>query len=487
MSSRLKLQFLSYRAISKFPADVLIMMTPGNYLLGESCVNLTEDQHEVHVNCADNELSILKQELQKYQLQNKKLSDQLNCLLSLIKRSWAGDRLATVHLSNIVGLNPTYSESQNGNIARANSADVTFIKNRRCEQNWERLAFKLLEREYLSVQKELRQHQQHYLENRQLYMDAVLNDHQSKMSRLPLHHSNKEKKSSERVKGLRRTQSAHNRKPKTAQDLVEKNNFSLHDLFGDPGVTDKSHSLQDQVDHEPNTTTPSKYLPRRLQSATHLKRLPLNTYNDVSRYAQTNLFELNENDIVRKPRPVSASNLIHGDIQRSKPKMNRGNSSDCHLEDKVFITQNNERSIKYETTRPVTAKSKVGKQRRSSHSDIPKACGESTTNLISASAVKVSNQNVDNSEQCQNTSESNNQPYDIESDNHLPSSSSERVEAKPPIGSRIKSGFVRRPKCIDEFSEDEQKMKNIAEEFKKNTVLLQKKLGLCESGFIKFD
>ncbi|KAI8790602.1 protein Wnt [Biomphalaria glabrata] len=460
-----------------------IMMTPSNSSLSVSGVNLMSD-HEVDVNLTNcNELSTVKQELVNCKLENKKLTDQLNCLLSLIKRSWTGDRLATIHLSKIVGVTPIESDNQNGSNARANSADVTFIRKRRCEQNWERLAFKLLEREYLTAQSELRQHQQHYLVNRQLYMDAVLNDHNNSMSRLPLHYRH-EKANLGKTNRLRRTQSADNRRMKTAQDIVEKNDFSLHDIIGDTHFTDQT--VTGHTSNESYTITPSKYLPRRVQSSTHVRRMPPNTYNDVTRYTQKNLFELNENDVVKKPRPVSASSLIQGDIQRSKPRLRHGLSSDSQLEDKVFITQNNERSLKYETTRPVKAKSKSGKHRKASVSEMSKSSNESTTNLLSASAIKNDNQNVEITG-TKDRQEADVTEHNAKKDLSKMTTGLDKVEAKPPTGSRNTSGFVQRPKCVDEFTEDEQRMKDIADEFKKKTMLLQKKLGLCESGFVEFD
>ncbi|GFO47347.1 protein wnt [Plakobranchus ocellatus] len=74
---------------------------------------------------ASNALQHLKQQLLTYQIDNKKLSDQLNCLVSLIKRSWTGDKHALVHLSNIVGMEPPHYlnnfRSQDGSMARPNS------------------------------------------------------------------------------------------------------------------------------------------------------------------------------------------------------------------------------------------------------------------------------------------------------------------------------------------------------------------------------
>lgn len=61
------------------------------------------------------------------------------------------------------------------------------------------------------------------------------------------------------------------------------------------------------------------------------------------------------------------------------------------------------------------------------------------------------------------------------------------LSAKPPAGSRAKSAFKRRPAFIDEFTKDEQAVRNIEEDFRKTALGLQKKLGIGDSGIISID
>lgn len=54
---------------------------------------------------------------------------------------------------------------------------------------------------------------------------------------------------------------------------------------------------------------------------------------------------------------------------------------------------------------------------------------------------------------------------------------------KPSITVRIRSA-VKRPECINTFAEDEQKMADMEEEFRKTALKLQKKLGIENSGLV---
>ncbi|XP_059177221.1 uncharacterized protein LOC131956688 [Physella acuta] len=444
---------------------------------------------------AKNALLSLKQELLHYQQENKKMTDQLNCLVSLIKRSWTGDRLATVHLSKIVGLPPPPVANTEGNVARPNSTvDFASSKKIRCEQNWERLAIKLLDREYMSVQKEISDHQQRYMENRKYYMEAILQDHHNNMAHISLHRKTeptaeemgkmKVPQTKTQRGSLRRTQSAGSRKFLMAQDTVGQVEVSLRDLVGQPVMADSVVTDQ-MVNKEVKTITPTQNGYRRPFSSAHKRRMPRNMYNDPNRYNQKNLFELSDDECVQRLRPVSASILKEGDIQRSRPRLSAINSGDdiSENQNQVFLTQKQERPLKYETTRPVTAKQTSAKGRRNSSTGLQRAKGENnqTNHSNVADHVTGAEQPGNPGEVNENKGESNVQGH--KGDN---AEDRETVKAKPPMSSKPKSGFPRRPKFIDDFSKDEETMKNIENEFMKNAMLLQKKLGISESGMVHF-
>ena len=63
---------------------------------------------------------------------------------------------------------------------------VKFIQTR-AVKNWERMAIRLLEREYAAIQAEIKDRQKAYMERRQIYMDYVMDDHNDEMAKFNLH------------------------------------------------------------------------------------------------------------------------------------------------------------------------------------------------------------------------------------------------------------------------------------------------------------
>ncbi|XP_005109302.1 uncharacterized protein LOC101847530 isoform X2 [Aplysia californica] len=463
---------------------------------------------------ASNVVQLLKQELSACQADNKKLTDQLNCLISLIKRSWTGDRHATIHLSNIVGLEPPKQGMKNdGTIARPNSQVQTKTKN---ECHWERFALKLLERDYQAVQAEIKECQQRYLENRQLYMEAVLQDHQQSMSRIPLHRNTDSALAMEDVdskiirhnKALQRmgvsksrnprAQSAVTRRKPSLEETVDQMEISLRELVGD--TPSSNHFVTAQA---PRTITPCSHSLRRPMSSTIPGRLP-NTYNDPTRYTQNNLFGLGESDPVKKPRPVSASSLRDGDNIRSRPRS--GNRAKPNGQP-AFITQRNERPLKYETTRPVSSKPRSAKQRRNSDGVPVKRVQIdkrpvliSQTDVIHASSgwqgqAGQDSEDSSSPQRGQDSPHKNGGRYSPHDDGpnydhdgfDSEGADFENLHSKPPMAVRVKSASVRRPAFIDEFANDEQAMKDMENDFKKTALSLQKKLGINDTGIVSYD
>ncbi|GFS06300.1 protein Wnt [Elysia marginata] len=487
---------------------------------------------------ASNALQHMKQQLLNYQVDNKKLSDQLNCLVSLIKRSWTGDKHATVHLSNIVGMEPpSYSIStqiSEGSMARPNSQvyNVSQQAKTRSEQNWERMALKLLERDYQAVEQEILEYQQRYIENRQAYMDAVLQDHQQNMARIPLHRKTetvpideldsrfiKHNQALQRMgtslqNKSRRVQSAGVRRRVQVQDRVERMDISLRDLVGD--TPSSGHFATAQAPCDPTSNIRPVSILRRPQSShpSHMshRQKQVDAYNDASRYLQNNLFALNENDGVKRARPVSASSLRDGDIARSRPRSGRPQiTRDTeNVVSPAFVTQRNERSLKYETTRPVMTKPKSAQQiRRNSigsaakkppRQNSGKVLSQPQTDVFNASMKRIEagspdknitrvidseerGTDVETNSACNHGATFQRQSPDIPSVDY---DLDQTEPLKPAVSVRVKSAFTRRPGFIDEFSKDEQAMRDMEEDFKKTALSLQKKLGIDGNGVILF-
>ncbi|CAG5120753.1 unnamed protein product [Candidula unifasciata] len=487
------------------------MLTQANQPLLVSGLKMTADD-EINSTVATS-IQQMKQELAAKRAENHKLTDQVNCLISLIKRSWTGDVNAVLHLSNIVGMEPPPHLSMSaGQDARPNSqlypATMT-----RCEKHWERLTIKLLNKEYLSVQREIREYQQRHFESRQAYMDAVLQDHQQTMSRTALHRKSDladmmEETDSKFIrynKALQAVGSGAAGTFRQVQSAGQRRKVPTHNAF-----VNLELSLRDIVGGNPPSSPPRILKPsanayrRPLSSLPH-RRLPPNTYNDPARYSQGNVFALNENDGIKEPRAVSASSLRAGDIIRSRPRS--GSNVKKHLADQsrkpVFVTQKGERPLKYETVHPVDSKPRSAKHRGSSagglNTRVPghsKVLTVSLTDVISASSkptsstVAVGYSEDDPNDEMNKKKElhedKGNEDVTVDhdhSDNEIPSSPAD----KPPVAVRAKSAFQRRPAFIDEYAKDEQKLNNIEEDFQKNVVNLQKKLGISDSGMVNFD
>lgn len=133
----------------------------------------------------------------------------------------------------------------------------------------------------------------------------------------------------------------------------------------------------------------------------------------------------------------------------------------------VFLTQKHERQIKYDTTRPVSGKpsQKNNLQRRKSAG--PKPAGEP--------APREPEQAPADTEKDQENGPLNNtatQQSEEESD-----------EEQQPIRIKLKS-HPKRPQHVDKFCTDLKDMEDMENEFKKNTIALQKKLGIGDTGLI---
>ena len=137
-----------------------------------------------------------------------------------------------------------------------------------------------------------------------------------------------------------------------------------------------------------------------------------------------------------------------------------------------------ERPLKYETTRPVSGKKSANKARRhsTSGSSPTRPGAKASTNANTDSAQEDLQENLNNSaaEQMppfyEDLEEEEDQPGDL-------------AAGRPPISVRVKNAITR-PESVDKFSNDLRNMEEMEKMFKKNTAVLQKKLGLPENGMI---
>ncbi|KAJ8302795.1 hypothetical protein KUTeg_019191 [Tegillarca granosa] len=406
-------------------------------------------------------ISKLKYDLKQCNNEKQKLAEQLNCFITLVKRSWEGDHNAALHLGNIVGVMPPV-EWNNSYDGKLRNTPVPGCKTR-AVMNWERFAIKLLELDYARMQDEIHYRQQLHLQNRNLYMDAVLNSHENEMSKFPLHRRKKMDEIDQRFLKTYNKNPGMNKKPsrvksapasRQAKNMVEGKNITLNDLLVKPAQNVSSESNRPfsglyQFDNEQT----SYYDPV--------------SYDDPKRYKQNNLFDLDTvfgpDDPMKKPRPISAFMPRERNATKSRPT-SAG----------VFVTQKNERPLKYESTRPFSGKGKKNNKK--------------SQRLRSASEPFINFYEEEEEKEIQEeTANGNNENENVSFEEELSDTEETTVKEdliSPALRVRVKSA-VNRPQHVDKFVNDMQQMAELEKDFQKTAIELQKKLGISEMGMVK--
>lgn len=447
-------------------------------------------------------ISKLKQDLQQSKAENHKLVDQLNCLISLVKRAWSGEQGAILHLANIVGMEAPKFESNDVN-RNTPVADKT-----RAVKNWERFAVKLLEREYAAIQEEIRERQRMHIQNRQLYMNDVLDDHKQEMSKFQLHKKsatnvedvdkqflkfyNTQSKDPRRVRSAYRPRPGYRSQQSRAAAMADRAEVRVEDILGQQG----SHGVAGGGDMNSNAAFSALY---KLDTGENQRCLyrPREHFDDVNRYKQNNLFdpdvifspELLAPTRENKDRPFSATSSKSSIRTTLK---NRPNSAAS-----VFLTEARpERPMKYETTRPVSGNkhrpasgtSATRGRLRSAPVRRPAPTSINRKELHNRTGLdhNIEPQNDENHEpEMQNTE--NQSAEDSFTDSRVTAEHHDEnddgddtaVKEKPPLKVKVKKAHP-----MDQFVEDLRLVGEMELEFKKSAIELQKKLGLESSGFV---
>ncbi|XP_048236353.1 uncharacterized protein LOC124152218 [Haliotis rufescens] len=446
-------------------------------------------------------ISKLRQELLQSRSETQKATDSLNCLISLVKRAWQGETTATLHLANIVGA-PVQDA---GEVARFGQLNPASGKTR-AVTHWERMAMKLLQREYEAVQDEIRHRQMAYLENRNKYMTEVMDSHQHDMAHYNLLLQKRAQSAQGPVQdidkrflrtftktglnGKRPPSGSRNVRSKSAgvqpskpkaQDIVERADMTLRELVVQPNSdmttnSNTSNAISRLYDADPDRqTVDDRYL---------------STYDDPQRYTQSNLFDLNAvfgpDSMNRKARPVSAAFQRERDTRRSRPL------SACTTNGDTFITQRFERPLKYETTRPVSSRDNSSKLRQRRHSGTDKQRVHSAT---------IRQQRRDQGQRRFSFSEAESvarakseDPTPAQEPQTAPEAevrtrkqpSAEQLAARAraaELQQRIDAA-TKPPPCVEQFDQELQEMSSLERQFRQSTLQLQKKLGIDDRGLL---
>ncbi|XP_046572426.1 uncharacterized protein LOC124280515 [Haliotis rubra] len=446
-------------------------------------------------------ISKLRQELLQSRSETQKATDSLNCLISLVKRAWQGETTATLHLANIVGA-PAQDAGETARFGQLNPGSGKT----RAVSHWERLAMKLLQREYEAVQDEIRHRQMAYLENRTKYMTEVMDSHQHDMAHynLLLHKRVQSAKGpvedidkkflrtftktglngKRPPSGNRNTRSksagVQRSKPK-AQDIVEQADMTLRELVvqtnsGMTTNTNTSNVMSGLCDADPDRQkVDDRYL---------------STYDDPQRYAQSSLFDLNAvfgpDSMQRKARPVSAAFQRERDTLRSRPR------SACSTNGDTFITQRFERPLKYETTRPVPSRENGSQLRQRRHSGTDKQRVHSAT--VRQQRRDQGHRRFSFSEAESVARDKSEEPAPVQEPQMKPESevSTRKQPSAEQLAARTRAAQLQQridavtkpPPCVEQFDQELQEMSSLEKQFRQSTLQLQKKLGIDDRGLL---
>lgn len=158
-----------------------------------------------------------------------------------------------------------------------------------------------------------------------------------------------------------------------------------------------------------------------------------------------------------------------------------------------------DRPLKYETTRPVSGKrttSASGKLRKGlAFSATVQGNAPQPPGNTAAGGVGGGNHQPDENQHHNSPNHSLNNSMDasqhLQQQQSVPAFSEDfddygqdsAAAERPPISVRVQNAITR-PEFIDRFAVDLQNMENLENEFRKNTLSLQKKLNLPENGMI---
>ncbi|XP_041378780.1 uncharacterized protein LOC121391066 [Gigantopelta aegis] len=412
----------------------------------------------------------LRHDLQISQAETKQMEDQLHVLVSLIRRSWKGDKTANLHLANIVGIQPSDL------VETAQSEKTSSVK------HWERLSLKLLQREYEMVRREIEQRQQLYMEGRSLYMEELMDSHQKDMSQFVLHRRTNSRNNLDQVdkqflkrftnkpslvrrppSGNRqrtRSKSAGMQRPQLNRE--QEAEVTLKELFIQPTAS-RNCTMNNSNSKAPASTCETEYNNFSRQGNNVRQWKSHESYDNPHRYVQSNLFEMGPviDSQTKKVRPCSAVLQRQQDHARSRPR------SAGHGAEQMSLPQRCERPLKYETTYPVPFPSKDGNRSNNAieHSP-PEQTGFPPEQTGSPPEQTGSPPEQDTEPSC---------------DTYW--SAQDEIVQKDVKKPRAKSA-VNRPVPFNKFEEDLKQMYSMEDEFRRTTLELQKKLGISTQGMI---
>ncbi|PIK43570.1 hypothetical protein BSL78_19591 [Apostichopus japonicus] len=337
-------------------------------------------------------IATMRQELLESQAETQRAKDQLNCLIMLVRRAWSGDQAASVHVANIAGVAPPIFQQE--------AEAVTAVYKSKAVHHWAMLTVGLLNQHYSQLEEHALALAKKRLQQRQDFLDVQLHHHTDILNSPP-------------TVPLKHHQQAELKKPSF---------FLTNPGSYQASTEDSASSLVEFL--YPGNDMKAKRTEKESQRNNNKSKL-FAVPDELSNKSKTR-------------RPVSAQHLKKADAQRARPRSAV-----------VKTAIKGERPLKYETTRPLSGKTKS--QRDRGKSDSPATKSRLT-------------------EQTHPRQEYGEDEYSLDSNEN--EEESERAWKKGPISME------------DSVAEELRNIKRMEEDFKKTTKLLQQKLGISNTGAV---
>ncbi|XP_072024789.1 uncharacterized protein [Amphiura filiformis] len=370
-------------------------------------------------------ISRMRVEVLESKAETQRVQDQLNCLVMLVKRAWMGDQAAAMHVANIVGVAPPKFREE------SESDEATATYKTSAVHHWAMLSIGLLNRHYKQLEHQALAKARSRLQRRQDYLDEQLSSHRDMLRRAAGNRLATLKKNNpyldQQSEGVKHLKTGSNR-PQSSP--IHRSTY---------GSTTHANVNEDMAANNLIQYMASATLNDFQTNLTQNRR-----GSGSAKYVQPGLFDTSKvvSDKPKKPRPTSA-HLHHSDAKRAQPKS--------------AIVIKGDRPLKYETTRPISAK--LSSTTAKPNTKPPRAKSAKVQSSTAASRLKTAYQDG----------------YSL-LDPHVGSSEGQRSYGMTFVTEEQDS--------VQAFTQDVRQMQTMEDDFKRTTKMLQQKLGIPGEGTI---
>ncbi|CAD5113205.1 DgyrCDS2392 [Dimorphilus gyrociliatus] len=304
-----------------------------------------------HISYLNSEICRLEEEAAQYKAENQRTNDKLNCLISLVKNAWNGDRAASIHVAKIVGAAPPEIDVET---TENNTIVLTAKPKPKALNNWALLTIGLLNREYKKIEMSIAKEQNLRLEQRRLYLEEqLIENRHSKMAIVPPNSprtgkrdeqqkttailQNHEKTFTKRHRAgsapVTRPRQIRVNRPASAQKHLNVQPVYVADLIVRPTTNHRVDEAFQAVHDLTKCVQKKRIIPQNVRrfSAGSESEVNEKIWTNPSRYKGNSTNAYNSESLLKdidgssKPpkRPVSSKQMLENDKRRSRPKSSK--------------------------------------------------------------------------------------------------------------------------------------------------------------------